>query len=198
MATYGYLRLCLQAMPSVSAYWSPMVQSFAVISLVYASLATVRQSDAKALIAYSSIGHIAVVVLGVFSGTLYGLIGAVMLSLAHGVVSPALFVLTGGVLYDRYHSRSLYYYRGLQATMPIFSLTLLLALVANIGLPLTLNWLRRVPHTGRSLSSYRSTPAPGCMSWHCAISSLLDVALCPYGRRHLYPLPYSLYRHDPT
>lgn len=158
MATYGYLRLCLQAMPSVSAYWSPMVQSLAVISMVYASLSTVRQSDAKALIAYSSIGHIGVVVLGVFSGTSLGLIGAIMLSLAHGVVSPALFVLTGGVLYDRYHSRSLYYYRGLQATMPLFSIALLLALVANMGLPLTLNWLGEYltlaglyPHTGLPL-----------------------------------------------
>ena len=141
MATYGYLRLCLQAMPTMSMYWSPLVQSMACVSLVYASLATIRQTDVKALIAYSSIGHMAVVVVGLFSGTVTGLVGAVMLGLAHGVVSPALFVLTGGVLYDRFHTRSIYYYRGIGTYMPIWSSLLLLALVCNMGVPLTLNWL---------------------------------------------------------
>lgn len=141
MATYGYLRLCLQLMPSLSLYYAPMVQALAVVSLVYASIATVRQSDMKALIAYSSIGHIAVVVVGLFSNTALGIVGAVMLGLAHGVVSPALFVLTGGVLYDRYHTRCYYYYRGLATYIPVWSALFFFALSANMGVPLTLNWL---------------------------------------------------------
>lgn len=141
MATYGYLRLCLSLMPVMSAWFSPLVLGVAVVSVIYSSLATIRQSDMKALIAYSSIGHMAVVVLGLFSGTLLGITGAVILSLAHGLVSPALFILTGGVLYDRYHTRLILYYRGLSVSMPIFSTLFFLATAMNIGQPLSLNWL---------------------------------------------------------
>ena len=128
-------------MPSMSQYWAPLVQSLATISLVYASLATIRQSDVKALIAYSSVGHMAIVVVGLFSGTVKGLVGAIMLGLAHRVVSPAMFMLTGGVLYDRFHTRSTYYYRGLSYSLPIWSTLMLLALLCNMGVPLSLNWL---------------------------------------------------------
>ena len=93
--------------------------SLGVISLVYASFATIRQSDMKALIAYSSIGHIAITVIGLFTGNLYGIIGGIALGLGHGVVSPTLFILAGGVLYDRYHTRTMYYYRGLGITIPL-------------------------------------------------------------------------------
>lgn len=141
IATYGYLRLCLQAIPSISQYWAPLVQSLATISLVYASLATIRQSDIKALIAYSSVGHIAIVVVGIFSGTVTGIVGAIILGIAHGLVSPALFILTGGVLYDRFHTRSTYYYRGLSYSIPLWSTLMLFALLCNMGVPLSLNWI---------------------------------------------------------
>ncbi|KAL0902979.1 hypothetical protein M5K25_028320 [Dendrobium thyrsiflorum] len=111
LATYGYMRILIQFLPDATSYFSPLVQTIAVITLIYASLATLRQTDLKALVAYSSIGHMAVVVLGLFSNTIQGIDGALLLSLAHGVVSPALFLLVGGVLYDRYHTRTIRYYR---------------------------------------------------------------------------------------
>jgi len=70
----------------------PLVQTITIISLIYASLATIRQNDTKAIIAYSSVAHMAVVMLGLFSNNIQGIEGAILLSLAHGFVSPALFI----------------------------------------------------------------------------------------------------------
>ena len=83
----------------------------------------------------------AVVVLGIFSNTVQGIEGAILLSLAHGFVSPALFICVGGVLYNRYHTRNIPYYRGLALTMPVFTILFFISTLANTGLPLTLNWL---------------------------------------------------------
>lgn len=141
LASYGVLRVMLPVLPSATYYYTPLVYTVAIVSLVYASLATLRQSDFKALVAYSSIAHMAVVLLGMHSNSVLGITGAVMLSLAHGFVSPALFMLVGGVLYDRYHSRELRYYRGLAIAMPVFSVILFIATCANMGVPMTLNWL---------------------------------------------------------
>lgn len=83
----------------------------------------------------------AVVVLGLFSNSVIGMTGAMLLSLAHGLVSPALFILTGGVLYDRFHTRVIFYYRGLGLSMPVFTTLFFIATVMNMGQPLSLNWL---------------------------------------------------------
>lgn len=141
LASYGVLRVLLPVLPSATCYYSPLVYTVAIVSLVYASLATLRQSDFKALVAYSSVAHMAVVLMGLHSNSVLGITGAVMLSLAHGFVSPALFMLVGGVLYDRYHSRQLRYYRGLALAMPVYASLMFIATCANMGVPLTLNWL---------------------------------------------------------
>lgn len=140
LATYGYMRILLQFLPDATSYFSPLVQTISVITLIYSSLATLRQTDFKALVAYSSIGHMAVVVLGLFSNTIQGIDGAILLSIAHGVVSPALFILVGGVLYDRYHTRIIRYYRGMTAYMPVFSLLFFVFSMFNFGTPLSANW----------------------------------------------------------
>jgi len=144
LATYGMVRVLLTMLPDASSHYTPLVQVLALISLVYASLATVRQVDMKSLVAYSSVAHMAVVVLGLFSNTLLGIQGALVLSLAHGVVSPALFMLVGGVLYDRYHTRTIRYYRGLMVLMPVFATLFFLATACNMGVPLSGNWLAEV------------------------------------------------------
>lgn len=144
LATYGMIRVLLTMLPDASSHYTPLVQVLALISLVYASLATVRQVDMKALVAYSSVAHMAVVVLGLFSNSILGIQGALVLSLAHGVVSPALFMLVGGVLYDRYHTRTVRYYRGLVVMMPLFATLFFLATAANMGVPLTGNWIAEV------------------------------------------------------
>ena len=140
LATYGYMRILIQFLPDATSYFSPLVQTIAVITLIYASLATLRQTDFKALVAYSSIGHMAVVVLGLFSNTIQGIDGALLLSIAHGVVSPALFILVGGVLYDRFHTRTIRYYRGMTAYMPLFSIMFFVFTIFNAAVPLSANW----------------------------------------------------------
>lgn len=140
LATYGYMRILIQFLPDATSYFSPLVQTIAIITLIYASLATLRQTDFKALVAYSSIGHMAVVVLGLFSNTIQGIDGALLLSIAHGVVSPALFILVGGVLYDRYHTRTIRYYRGITVYMPLFSIMFFVFTIFNAAVPLSANW----------------------------------------------------------
>lgn len=144
LATYGIFRILLGILPDASIFFIPLVHVLALVSLVYASLATIRQVDLKALVAYSSVAHMAVVVLGLFSNSIIGLQGALLLALAHGLVSPALFILVGGVLYDRFHTRTVRYYRGLVVLIPIFSSLFFLATASNIGVPLSGNWLAEV------------------------------------------------------
>ena len=83
----------------------------------------------------------AVVTLGIFSNNIQGIEGAILLALAHGFVSPALFVCVGGIIYDRYHTRNIQYLRGLVNTMPVFTILFFIFILANTGVPLTLNWL---------------------------------------------------------
>ena len=141
MATYGSLRLLLQFFPDASYYYSPLVQTLAIMSVIYASLATLRQTDFKALVAYSSVGHMGIVVLGLFSNTIQGIEGSIVLSIAHGFVSPALFTLVGAVLYDRFHTRTIRYYRGLVTYMPLFTVFFFLFTIFNAGIPLSANWI---------------------------------------------------------
>lgn len=100
LATYGYIRILIPMLPEATSYYTPLVQTICVITLVYSSLTILRQTDFKVLIAYSSIAHMSVVVIGLFSGTLQGIEGSLLLSIGHGFVSPAIFFCLGGVLYD--------------------------------------------------------------------------------------------------
>jgi NADH-ubiquinone oxidoreductase chain 4 len=141
LGTYGYLRVLINFLPDATHYFSPLVQTIAIITLIYASLATIVQQDTKALIAYSSICHMAVVVLGLFSNTIIGIEGAILLSLAHGFVSPALFICVGGVIYDRLHTRNIMYIRGLVIYMPVFTILFFIFTLCNTGIPLSLNFV---------------------------------------------------------
>jgi len=141
LATYGYLRILIQILPDATHYFSPLIQSIAIISLIYASFSTIIQQDTKRLIAYSSVAHMAVVVLGLFSNTLQGIEGAILLGIAHGFVSPALFICVGGIIYDRTGTRIIKYIRGLTTYMPVFTILFFIFTLANTGIPLTLNFL---------------------------------------------------------
>jgi NADH-ubiquinone oxidoreductase chain 4 len=144
LATYGYMRILIQFLPDATSYFAPLVQVMALISIIYGSLVTLRQTDFKKLVAYSSVAHMGVVVLGLFSNTVQGIEGAIMLSIAHGFVSPALFFLVGGVLYDRYHTRIIRYYRGMTAYMPLFSVFFFVFTIFNAAVPLSANWVGEI------------------------------------------------------
>jgi NADH:ubiquinone oxidoreductase subunit 4 (subunit M) len=137
---YGFLRFSLTLLQEGSLYFNAAVSTLALLGVVYGSLATIRQIDLKRIIAYSSVAHMNLVMLGLFSGSQQGIEGAIYLMVAHGVVSTALFFCVG-VLYDRYHSRLLRYYGGLVTVMPIFSFFLFAFTLANMSFPGTSNFL---------------------------------------------------------
>nr|WEX32057.1 NADH dehydrogenase subunit 4 [Lentinula edodes] len=144
LATYGFLRVLINFLPDATHYFSPLVQTICIISIIYSSFSTIVQQDTKRLIAYSSIAHMAVVVLGLFSNTIQGIEGAILLSIAHGFVSPALFICVGGILYDRTHTRIIQNMRGLVVYMPVFTILFCIFTLANTGIPLSLNWLGEI------------------------------------------------------
>lgn len=117
---YGFLRYLLPVLPKATQYFLPMVYTLSLLGIIYTSLTTLRQIDIKRIIAYSSIAHMNVVILGIFSTTIQGITGALVLMLAHGFVSSGLFFCVG-VLYNRYHSRMINYFSGIVQVMPIFS-----------------------------------------------------------------------------
>lgn len=141
LATYGYIRVLINFLPDATHYFSPLVQTIAIITIIYASLATIIQQDTKALIAYSSIAHMGVVVLGIFSNTIQGIEGAILLAIAHGFVSPALFICVGGIIYDRTGLRIISYLRGLVTYMPVFTILFFIFTLCNTGIPLSLNFI---------------------------------------------------------
>lgn len=137
---YGFIRIALPLFPIANLYFAPFVYTLSAIGVVYASLTTIRQIDLKKIIAYSSVAHMSLVVLGIFSFNLQGIQGAIFLMLAHGIVSGGLFFMVG-ILYDRYHSRLLEYYGGLVQIMPIYSVFFLILIFANMSLPGTCNFV---------------------------------------------------------
>jgi len=139
---YGFVRFMtvLFTDPAVNRQYWPVTVALGVSSVIFASLTALRQVDMKRIIAYSSIAHMSLAVLGVFANNIQGLQGAMYLMLAHGFVSSALFLLIG-VLYDRYHSRFIRHYGGLAQVMPMYAIFFLLFTLANIGFPLTYNFL---------------------------------------------------------
>lgn len=141
LATYGFLRVLLNLLPEFCMYNQYIIQSLALITLVYSSLVVCRQVDLKSLIAYSSVSHVAVMVLGLFSNTLNGIEGSILLSLAHGFVSPAMFIFVGGITYSRFHTRIINYFRGLSVTMPLFAILFFIFTIFNAGAPLSLNFV---------------------------------------------------------
>ena len=141
LSLYGVLRLILPLLPKASINYTYIVYLIGVITIIYASLSTIRTIDVKELIAYSSVSHAAVYLLGVFSNTIQGIEGGIILGLAHGFVSSGLFICAGGILYDRSSTRLITYYRGIAQIMPLFSIFFFILCLGNCGVPLTLNFI---------------------------------------------------------
>jgi NADH-ubiquinone oxidoreductase chain 4 len=141
LSLYGILRLILPILSKASLDYTYIVYLIGVITIIYASISTLRTIDVKELIAYSSVSHAAVYLLGVFSNTIQGIEGGITLGLAHGFVSSGLFICAGGVLYDRSSTRLITYYRGIAQIMPLYSIMFFLLCLANCAVPLTLNFV---------------------------------------------------------
>lgn len=141
LSLYGIFRLMLPLLPKASLNFTYIIYVIGVITIIYASFSTLRTIDIKELIAYSSVSHAAVYLIGAFSNTIQGIEGAIVLGLAHGFVSPALFICAGGILYDRSSTRLITYYRGMAQIMPIFSILFFILCLGNSGTPLTFNFI---------------------------------------------------------
>ena len=150
LSLYGIMRLILGIIPKASISYTYIIFFIAIITILYASLSTIRTLDVKELIAYSSVSHAAVYLLGVFSNTIQGIEGSILLGVGHGFVSPGLFICAGGVLYDRLSTRLISFYRGMTQTMPLFAILFFILSLGNCGAPLTLNF------TGEFMSLYGS------------------------------------------
>lgn len=134
MGAYGFLRFSLPLLPQASADFAPFIFALSVIAVIYTSLVALAQEDMKKLIAYSSVAHMGIVTLGIFTFTAQGLSGALFTMLSHGVVSGALFLCVG-VLYDRVHSREIARYGGVAKIMPAYALVFMLFTMASVALP---------------------------------------------------------------
>jgi NADH-ubiquinone oxidoreductase chain 4 len=139
MPIYAILRIMIPILPDASHFFTPLVYTLCVITIVSSCLSTLRQINLKRIVAYSSISHMGIVVLAIFSQSVQGIEGGILLSVAHGVVSPALFICVG-VLYDRWHTLIMSYYRGLSVYMPVFSMLFFVFLLSNMAVPLTGNF----------------------------------------------------------
>jgi NADH-quinone oxidoreductase subunit M len=133
MGAYGILR-SIGMLPHAAQILQPLLASLAMFSIIYGGLLAWRQSDLKAMVAYSSISHMGVVLLGIASLTQTGLMGATLQMLAHGLVAASLFLLVG-LLYERTHTREIADYSSLVQVTPRFALFTTLALLSSFGLP---------------------------------------------------------------
>jgi NADH-ubiquinone oxidoreductase chain 4 len=141
LSLYGVLRLILPIIPKASINYTYIVFVIGVITIIYASISTLRTIDIKELIAYSSVSHAAVYLLALFSNTIQGLEGGIILGLGHGFVSSGLFICVGGILYDRSHTRLISIYKGVAHVMPLFSILFFILCLSNAGTPLSLNFI---------------------------------------------------------
>jgi NADH-quinone oxidoreductase subunit M len=133
MGSYGLIRAA-QMLPSAVVALQSVLAALALVSLIYGGLLAWRQTDLKAMVAYSSVSHMGVVLLGIATLNVAGLTGAVMQMVAHGLVAGALFLLIG-LLYQRTHTREIGHYSSLVRSTPRFAFFTVLAFVAAVGLP---------------------------------------------------------------
>ena len=134
MGAYGFLRFSIPMLPEASAHYAPLIFALSVIAVVYTSLVALAQENMKKLIAYSSVAHMGIVTLGLFTFSQQGISGALFTMLSHGVVSGALFLCVG-VLYDRLHSLEILRYGGVAKIMPVYALFFMVFTMASVALP---------------------------------------------------------------
>ena len=134
MGTYGFLRFCLPLTPEASQYFAPMMIAISVASIIYGGAVALGQTDIKKLVAYSSVGHMGFVTLGIFLFNLRGIEGALFQMLNHGIVTGALFMMIGAV-YERSHSRAISDNLGLGKYLPAYMFFWGLFALASFGFP---------------------------------------------------------------
>ncbi len=140
MGTYGFVRFSLPMFPDAAVAYILPVAIIAIVMIVYTAMIAYAQEDMKQVVAYSSVSHMGVIVLGTFAMNAEGISGSVFLMLSHGIVSGALFLLVG-VIYDRRHTKLMSDFGGLASVMPKYAVIFGIMLMASVGLPLTIGFV---------------------------------------------------------
>ena len=140
MGSYGFVRFSLPMFPDASVAYITPVAIIAIIMIIYTAMVAYAQKDMKQVIAYSSISHMGVIVLGTFAMNAEGISGSIFQMLSHGIVSGALFLLVG-VIYDRRHTKLMSEFGGLALVMPKYALIFGIMMMASVGLPLTIGFI---------------------------------------------------------
>ncbi|WP_375724927.1 NADH-quinone oxidoreductase subunit M [Arcobacter sp. KX21116] len=140
MGTYGFIRFSLPLFPDATVYFMIPMAILALIAIVYTAMVAYAQEDIKQVIAYSSVSHMGVIILGTFALNVEGIGGSIFLMISHGIVSGALFMLVG-VIYDRRHTKMMSEFGGLAKVMPKYATIFAIMLMASIGLPLTIGFV---------------------------------------------------------
>lgn len=143
LGSYGLIRYSIGLTPIACEYFAPLMYTLSVLGIIYASITTIRQTDLKRIIAYSSVGHMGIVTIGIFAKNVEGIEGSIFLQIAHGIVSSGLFIIVT-LLYERYHTRIVKYYRGITVTMPIYSTMFMILTMCNIGVPGSSNFIGEI------------------------------------------------------
>jgi len=140
MGTYGFVRFSLPLFPDASVTMIPFIMTLSIIMIVYTAMVALAQKDMKQVIAYSSVSHMGVIMIGVFAMNAEGIGGSIFLMLSHGIVSGALFMLVG-VIYERTHTKYMDEFGGLASIMPVYATIFGIMLMASVGLPLTIGFV---------------------------------------------------------
>ncbi|RDU57379.1 NADH-quinone oxidoreductase subunit M [Helicobacter sp. MIT 99-5507] len=140
MGSYAFIRFSLPLFPDATISFILPIAILCVIMVIYTSMIAYVQNDMKQVIAYSSIAHMGVIVLGTFALNVEGISGSIFFMLSHGIISGALFLMVG-ILYDRTHTKLIKDYGGIASVMPRFTIIFVIALMGSVGLPLTMGFV---------------------------------------------------------
>jgi len=143
MGTYGFLRFCLPLTPAATETFAPLMIAISIAGIIYGGCIALGQTDIKKLIAYSSVGHMGFVTLGIFLLSTKGVSGAILQMLNHGITTGGLFMLVG-LLYERSHSREIGDNQGLGKFMPIFMFLFGLFSFSSLAFPGTNSFVGEV------------------------------------------------------
>lgn len=185
LGTYGFIRFSLPFFPEASNYFAPALALFAILAVIYSSLATLAQLDLKKIIAYSSIAHMNFALVGLFSNHYTAIATSFYFLISHGLISAGLFLLIG-LLYDRLHTRTIKYFKGLVMISPLFTLMLLLFTFANAAVPAT---------SGFIAEFYILVGVAFSMPWFALFISLAILLTPAYGLLLFHRIAYGQIGH---
>ena len=135
MGTYAVIRFLIPFFPEAIETYTGVLIALSITGIIYGAMVAFMQTDLKKLVAYSSVSHMGLIMLGVFIFNLHGVQGGIYQMIGHGLSTGALFILVG-MIYERRHTKMISEFGGLAKVMPIYALFFMIAMLSSIGLPL--------------------------------------------------------------